>query len=153
MVNFWLAFGSQKIRDSRSYKHWGLSTSLSKNWEEGSGRVDLSNLYFITSCRFKKLITTIVLFHKNLRAKTSFFVALGKKLWRAKKVPLVQVCSLWAPLLPGPRLQVIGASQLPHLRPVSNCVCYPASACRGVSISVMAADSLGLTVRAPSFQA
>ena len=55
------------------------------------------------------------LFHKiTSRAKTRFFVALDKKPWRAKKVPLDQVCSLWAQPLLVLAFQILGASQLPH---------------------------------------
>ena len=70
---------------------------------------------FITSCSMQQ---TILLWSflsiKHLWAKTIFFAAMDKKRQRAKKVSLDQVCSLWAPPHTGPRLQIIGASQLPQ---------------------------------------
>ena len=56
-----------------------------------------------------------VLLHKiTSRAETRFFVALEKRQWRAKKVPLNQVCSLWAQPLLVLAFQILGASQLPQ---------------------------------------
>ena len=96
------------------------------------------------------IITITIVFHKKPPSKNQLLRRAGKKHRRAKKVPLVQVCVLWAPPLPGPRHQVTGASSLPHHCPTPTVSATQQSVRRGVHISLMVADSLGLTVRAPS---
>ena len=100
-------------------------------------------------------ITTIILIHKTTsEQKPSSSPRWTKSNRGQKKVSLDQVCSLWAPPHTGPRLpdhRGFSASTSLVLSPTVSAT--RRSARRGVSIGVIVADSLGLTVRASSIQA
>ena len=110
MSRYWYLVAFQGMSNYQSLDHSSSKAKVAQflvlkihveNKKACKNKVDLSNIYFRHKMQdATKYITTIVFIIKNLWAKTLLLRRDGIKSVRGqKKVPLGQVCSLWAPPL------------------------------------------------------
>ena len=142
----------QFIQSKRIFQKWSITAN---SQPAKSHQVPLHNRYACDTWfkpflfHYKTQDATKSLFSiKKLLAKTRFFVAVDKNHRRAKKYPSIKSASCGLHPYPVLATRSLGLHRFHIIVPSPTVSATQQSVRRGVHISLMVADSLGLTVRA-----